>query len=144
MNNSTAQDLSLVGTPPHAYLFATFILIILIWFLYGAWRIREYKKRKKVRTRWQPGSAATSLRPAHTHSSINIRSMSKVRRRSSVTQTLFALHEDEAKEARIRKDASALLARASPSERVSGELKNDRLVGWFTLYVDIPPQFLNL
>ena len=39
---------------------------------------------------------------------------------------------------RIETDARALLSRQSPSEETSGQLRTDALLGWFTLYWDIP------
>ena len=63
------------------------------------------------------------------------------RRRSSIGRSMIqSLNVGD--EQRIEDDAVALLARESPSEQAKGDFKMDRLVGWMTLYWDIPTMTL--
>ena len=107
------------------------------WVLYGAYQYKnvfrahatrkaEKKKRKKKK------EVARSLTRKATRKEGNLRRLRK---------TLVIASLDPNKDVdRIQADANAVLARASPSEQ--GALKTDRLIGWFTLYFDIPTSTL--
>ena len=96
-----------------------------------SWKGTSGRKSKNVRS-----AASIGMKASNKNSSGSI-----FRKRGSVAHILFSVKSatDEASMLqRIHRDAHALLARTSPSEELSGQMKTDSLIGWFNLYFDIP------
>ena len=117
--NRTVPDSLVSVAYPHLAITIAACAYLGIWIVYGTYvtlKAAEDERDEK------PAEKKT------THSRV----------RSAGLYSTSLIHAVSKNTARAEKDAIALLARISPSEEASGELKMDRIVGWFTLYWDIP------
>lgn len=129
---------------PHILVFSAFIGCMISWVIYGLWVLAKQGELKQLVKRVTDAHKASrtkvkkhlSLKCAPDLSRVPDSSRRK-KRRSTFIQAFAQKYTFDSSE-RVHADAKALLARKSPSEGTSGDLRIDRIVGWGTLWWDIP------
>ena len=128
---------------PHGNILLVVITSVAILIGFGYIKIARYFRSRNAEAENLLSTilASTTIHGSAKENARRVRA--RIRRRSSLSYALFATTNKQLRrELRIKKDAGALIARSNPSQKIRGELKMDSLVGWCTLYFDIPATIL--
>ena len=129
---------------PHLLIFSFSVLVIVYWLVHGIFSIVVASLSEEIAQRDVHVDLRTfKSRKHHTGtrkkgSRRHRRLSSGIRQRKDTLLQALVLASNNDKNRRLEADAKALITRRTPSEELSGELSNDRLIGWMTLYWDIP------